>query len=144
MDLVPIFLVTDRCGRSVLCRESRRRSDGTAISVTGRGDTTEAAAITGSPFPETVPATFRAGIIGAHERHSEREVEAMARPETRKPEAKTTSGRKAAPVSDAAMNKAATRAAAASTKLENRELPAGYVRSEGVKILLAEREARKR
>ncbi len=68
----------------------------------------------------------------------------MARPETPKPEAKTTSGTKAAPVSDAAMTKAATRAAAASTRLENRELPAGYVRSEGVKILLAEREARKR
>lgn len=49
-----------------------------------------------------------------------------------------------APVSAAVINKAAARAAVASTRLENREPPDGYVRSEGVKILLAEREARKR
>ena len=41
-------------------------------------------------------------------------------------------------------NKIAVRAATASTKLENRAVPAGHVRSRGVKTLLEERQARKR
>lgn len=41
------------------------------------------------------------------------------------------------------VNKIAARAASASTRLENREVPAGHIRSEGVQILLAERQARK-
>lgn len=47
-------------------------------------------------------------------------------------------------VKAAAIKKAAARAAAASMKLENRVVPAGHVRSRGVKALLAERQARKR
>lgn len=54
------------------------------------------------------------------------------------------SGKKAALLSDAAIKKAAQRAAEASTRLENRDVPAGYVREEGVTRLLAEREDRKR
>lgn len=61
----------------------------------------------------------------------------MARP------AKPTPNRSPAPLSEAAIKKAAQRAAEASTRLENRDLPAGYVRDEGVKRLLAEREVRK-
>lgn len=41
-------------------------------------------------------------------------------------------------------NKIAARAVTASTKLENRAVPAGHVRSSGVKTLLEERQARKR
>ena len=41
-------------------------------------------------------------------------------------------------------NKIAARAVTASTKLENRVVPAGHVRSRGVKNLLEERQARKR
>jgi len=51
--------------------------------------------------------------------------------------------KKATPVKAAAIKKAAARATAASTKLENRAVPAGHVRSCGVKALLAERQARK-
>lgn len=40
--------------------------------------------------------------------------------------------------------KIAARAASASTRLENRSLPAGHVRKRGVKVPLAERQARKR
>lgn len=58
--------------------------------------------------------------------------------------AKAASTTKATPVKAAAIKKAAARAAAASTKLENRAVPAGHVRSRGVKALLAERQARKR
>lgn len=54
-----------------------------------------------------------------------------------------TSTRKAASFTDAAAQKAAVRAAVASTRLEGRELPPDYVRSDGVKTLLAERAARK-
>ena len=41
-------------------------------------------------------------------------------------------------------NKIAARAETASTKLENRAVPAGHVRSSGVKTLLEEPRARKR
>jgi hypothetical protein len=44
----------------------------------------------------------------------------------------------------ALVNKIAARAATASTRLENREAPTGHIRSRGVKILLEERQARKR
>ncbi|MGV9799576.1 hypothetical protein ACWDTP_16145 [Mycobacterium sp. NPDC003449] len=57
--------------------------------------------------------------------------------------AKATSDETTAPFNDAVVKKAAQRAAEASTRLENRDTPAGYVRGEGVKRLLAEREARK-
>lgn len=40
------------------------------------------------------------------------------------------------------IKEAAARATAASMKLENREVPAGHVRSDGVSALLAERRAR--
>ena len=56
---------------------------------------------------------------------------------------KAASSAKATPVKAAAIKKAAARAAAASTSLENRAVPAGHVRSRGVKALLAERQARK-
>ncbi|MFL0177030.1 hypothetical protein A5630_10135 [Mycolicibacterium mucogenicum] len=46
-------------------------------------------------------------------------------------------------VKSAAIKKAAARATAASTKLEDRAVPAGHVRSIGVKTLLAQRQARK-
>jgi len=62
----------------------------------------------------------------------------MARPTT---PATTTSGK--APLSAAAIKKAAQRAAEASTRLENRDVPPSYVRTHGVKLLLAERQARK-
>lgn len=42
------------------------------------------------------------------------------------------------------VNKIAARAVTASTKLENRSVPTGHVRSRGVKTLLAESQARKR
>ena len=42
------------------------------------------------------------------------------------------------------VNKIVARPASASTRLENREVPAGHVRSRGVKILLAVRQARRR
>ncbi|MUL61099.1 hypothetical protein B5P44_00670 [Mycobacterium sp. CBMA 213] len=58
--------------------------------------------------------------------------------------AKAVSTTKAAPVKAAAIKKAAARAATASTKLENRAVPAGHVRSRGVTALLAQRQARKR
>jgi hypothetical protein len=45
---------------------------------------------------------------------------------------------------EAVVKKAATRATKASAKLENREIPAGYVRPAAVKLLLAERQTRKR
>jgi len=43
----------------------------------------------------------------------------------------------------AAIKKMAARATEASTKLENRSVPPGYVRTPGVKALLAARQARK-
>jgi hypothetical protein len=42
------------------------------------------------------------------------------------------------------VNKIAVRAVTASMKLENRAVPAGHVRSRGVRALLEERQARKR
>lgn len=51
---------------------------------------------------------------------------------------------KAAPENIALATKVAARAATASTRLENRSVPAGHIRSRGVKTLLAERQARKR
>jgi len=42
------------------------------------------------------------------------------------------------------VNKIAARAVTASTKLENRAVPAAHVRSRGVKTQVAERQARKR
>lgn len=42
------------------------------------------------------------------------------------------------------VNKIAAPAASVSTRLENREAPAGHISSRGVKILLAERHARRR
>ena len=57
--------------------------------------------------------------------------------------AKAVSTTKATPLETAAIQKAAARAATASTKLENRAVPAGHARSRGVKALLAERQARK-
>jgi hypothetical protein len=47
-------------------------------------------------------------------------------------------------VNKAVVKKVATRATKASAKLENREVPAGYVRPAAVKLLLAERQSRKR
>lgn len=41
----------------------------------------------------------------------------------------------------ALVNKIAVRAATGSTRLENREVPTGHVRSRGVKTLLEERQA---
>lgn len=46
-------------------------------------------------------------------------------------------------VKKAVVKKVAIRAAKASAKLENREVPAGHVRSAAVKLLLAERQTRK-
>jgi hypothetical protein len=45
-----------------------------------------------------------------------------------------------AAVKKAVVKKVATRATKASAKLENREIPAGYVRPAAVKLLLAERQ----
>lgn len=67
-----------------------------------------------------------------------------SQPDTPQPQPSETS-----PETDAAIKrahvikKAAVRATAASMKLENREVPAGHVRSDGVNALLAERQARK-
>ncbi len=47
-------------------------------------------------------------------------------------------------VKKAVVKKVASRATKASAKLENRDVPTGYVRSAAVKLLLAERRARKR
>ena len=49
-----------------------------------------------------------------------------------------------APEMQVLANKIAARAVTASTNLENRAVPAGHVRSRGVKTLLEERRARKR
>lgn len=49
-----------------------------------------------------------------------------------------------ATVTSAVVKKVAARATKASAKLENREVPAGYVRPAGVKRILAERQARRR
>lgn len=49
-----------------------------------------------------------------------------------------------AAVANAVVKKVAIRATKASVKLENREVPAGYVRPAGVKRILAERQMRKR
>lgn len=49
-----------------------------------------------------------------------------------------------AAVSKVVVKKAAGRATRASAKLENREVPAGHVRSAGVKRILAERQSRNR
>jgi ribosomal protein S17 len=57
--------------------------------------------------------------------------------------AKTTVVKKAS-VKKAVIKKIATRATKASAKLENRQVPAGHVRSAGVQRLLAERQARRR
>jgi hypothetical protein len=73
----------------------------------------------------------------------------VGRPEVQKPivrkaPVKTPSVvKKAAPVKKAVVKKVAVRASTASTKLENRAVPSGHVRSRGVKLLLAERRARK-
>lgn len=66
----------------------------------------------------------------------------MSKPNAQKPT--NTTGKKAASLSEAAIKRTAARAAEASTRLEGRSVPGGYVRSEGVKTLLAEREAPKR
>jgi hypothetical protein len=50
---------------------------------------------------------------------------------------------KKAAVKKAVVKKVARRAAKASAKLENRAVPAGYVRPAAVKFLLAERQTRK-
>jgi hypothetical protein len=47
-------------------------------------------------------------------------------------------------VKKAIVEKVAARSTKASAKLENREVPAGYVRPAAVKLLLAERQTRKR
>lgn len=47
-------------------------------------------------------------------------------------------------VSKVVVKKVAARATKASAKLENREVPAGHVRSVGVKRILAERQSRNR
>jgi hypothetical protein len=51
---------------------------------------------------------------------------------------------KKAPVKKAVVKKVAARATKASAKLENRAVPAGYVRPASVKRLLAERQTRQR
>ena len=63
----------------------------------------------------------------------------MARPKTDNPAAE-----KVTSVTKTVVKKVAARASAGSTKLENRAVPSGHVRSRGVKVLLAERQARKR
>jgi hypothetical protein len=68
----------------------------------------------------------------------------MARPDTHNPVAKKAAAKKASPVKKAVVKKVAARASAASTKLENRAAPSGHIRSRGVEVLLAERQARKR
>lgn len=55
----------------------------------------------------------------------------------------TAAAKKVGSFSDTAAQKAAARAALASTKIEGRDVPPGYVRPDGVKALIAEREARK-
>ena len=59
---------------------------------------------------------------------------------------KSTNSHTGQPTSEmqALVNKIAARAATASTRLQNREAPTGHIRSRGVKILLEERQARKR
>lgn len=61
-----------------------------------------------------------------------------------RPEPTDSFSNKAAPAKDALVKKVAARAATASTRLEDRSVPSGHVRSRGVKVLLAERQARKR
>jgi hypothetical protein len=51
---------------------------------------------------------------------------------------------KKAPVKKTVVKKIAARATKASAKLENRAVPAGYVRPASVKRLLAERQTRQR
>ena len=51
---------------------------------------------------------------------------------------------KKAPVKKTVVKKVAARATKASAKLENRAVPAGYVRPASVKRLLAERQTRQR
>ena len=58
--------------------------------------------------------------------------------------AKANAVEKVAPLKTAPVAKIAARAASTSTRLENRGVPAGHVRTSGVKKLLAERQARKR
>jgi hypothetical protein len=58
--------------------------------------------------------------------------------------AKADAVEKVAPLKTARVAKIAARAASTSTRLENRAVPTGHVRSRGVKSLLAERQARKR
>jgi hypothetical protein len=60
-----------------------------------------------------------------------------------RPEPTNSVSNRAAPAKRALVKKIAAQAASASTRLENREVPNGHVRSRGVKILLAERRARK-
>lgn len=63
----------------------------------------------------------------------------MSRPKpTNSVDSKTTTAK------HALAKKVAARAATASTQLEDRVVPAGHVRSRGVKVLLAERQARQR
>lgn len=51
---------------------------------------------------------------------------------------------RSAVIRQAVIKKAAVRSTKASAKLEDRQVPAGHVRSAGVKRLLAERQGRKR
>lgn len=73
-------------------------------------------------------------------------VRAMARPDVQASDmaVQTISGRKATALNKTVIAKIAARATAASMRLENRAVPAGHIRSDGVKALLAERQARKR
>jgi len=67
----------------------------------------------------------------------------MERQTAHKAVVKRTPAKKTA-VKKPVVNKVATRATKASAKLENRQVPAGYVRPAAVKLLLAERQTRKR
>lgn len=61
-----------------------------------------------------------------------------------RPEPTNSVASKTASAKSALARKVAVRAATASTRLEDRSVPAGHVRSRGVKVLLAELQARKR
>jgi hypothetical protein len=66
----------------------------------------------------------------------------MQRQTAKKAAVKKVRGKKA-PVKKAVVKKVAARATKASAKLEDRQIPAGHVRSVGVQRLLAERQARR-
>lgn len=61
-----------------------------------------------------------------------------------RPEPTNSVASKTVSANSALARKVAVRAATASTRLEDRSVPAGHVRSRGVKVLLAELQARKR